>query len=166
MKTLLTRKKLYREKFKLFSVVPSERFSYRADRSIFQKNLVEQTIQVLINLPEDGTDTVWWAPKPLMLITGHECHAEEATGSAGRGSWAPGEPSASPPHSGPTQHYPKGASGGGHPPTTSVRGAGALNLRPPPPHRPRELHCGKDPAEARSRPGAAAAHGPLDSPAG
>lgn len=48
-KTLLTRKKLYREKFKLFSVFPSEIFSYRVDVSIVQKKLFKQKIKVWIH---------------------------------------------------------------------------------------------------------------------
>lgn len=49
LKTLLTRKKLYREKFKLFSVFPSEIFSYRVDISIVQKKLFKQKIKVWIH---------------------------------------------------------------------------------------------------------------------
>lgn len=49
LKTWLTRKKLYRDNVKLFSVSPSEIFSYRVDVSIVHKKLFKQKVKVRIH---------------------------------------------------------------------------------------------------------------------
>lgn len=159
MKTLLTRKKLYREKFKLFSVFPSELFSYRADSSIALKKLVEQRIQVVINSKRRhkhglvGSKAPDVDHRPRMPSGGS--HGWLGGGGKGPGPQpnrqhpptAPQRPLSIPSQEGLLEN-PREAitstaceyrpSGGGHPPTTYVSCAGALNLSQTPPHHPRE----------------------------